>query len=161
MIGKKMLDAINKQINAELYSAYLYLSMSADLDSKKLAGFASWMRAQAREETMHAMKMYGYLAEQGGRIIMYPIAGPKTEWGSPLEVFEETFKHEQNVTAMINNLVRIAKAEKDADSEKMLQWFVKEQVEEEESAEKVRRRLLKIKTINDLKVMDRLMGVRK
>lgn len=136
MISDKMRDAINVQQNAELYSAYLYLSMAAYFESGGLKGFAGWMKAQAQEEVMHAMKFYNYLALQGARIKMLPIEGPQTEWGSPVGVFEYTLKHEQKVTALINGLVDLAKSEKDEASDSFLQWFVKEQIEEEESAGK-------------------------
>jgi ferritin len=108
MINKKMEEAINSQINAELYSAYLYLSMSAYFQEKNLPGFASWMESQAAEEMFHAKKFYNYVIERGGRGDMRAIEAPPKEWKSTVDVFEETLKHEQHVTALINGLVDLA-----------------------------------------------------
>ena len=135
MISKKLSDAINKQINREIYSAYLYLSMASYFNSIGLKGCASWMKVQFQEEMMHAMKMYDYLYENASRAVMLPIEAPQSIWDSPLAAFKHTLAHEKMVTGLINNLVFIAKAEKDTEGEKFLQWFIKEQVEEEESAE--------------------------
>ena len=134
MIPNKLPDAINKQINREIYSAYLYLSMASYFDSIGLKGCASWMKVQFQEEMLHAMKMYDYLYINGARAVMLPIEAPRTSWESPLAAFKHTLDHERMVTGLINNLVSIAKAEKDAAGGKFLQWFIKEQVEEEESA---------------------------
>lgn len=133
-ISKKMSEAINGQINREIYSAYLYLSMASYFDSIGLKGCANWMKIQYREEMMHAMKMYEYLYQRGARVIMLPIEAPLSEWGSPLAVFEATLAHEKKVTGLINGLVSIAKEEHDGDAIKFLDWFIKEQEEEEESA---------------------------
>ncbi|HEC82682.1 MAG TPA: ferritin [Thermoplasmatales archaeon] len=141
MLSKKMLRALNKQVNAELYSAYLYLSMSAYFESINLKGFANWMRVQAQEEVTHAMKFFDYINERGGKVEMMAIEKPPTEWNSPLHVFEETYKHEINVTNMINELVNLAVEEKDHATYNMLQWFVAEQVEEEASADEIRQQL--------------------
>ena len=108
MIGEKMQEALNDQIVAELYSSYLYLSMSAYFHSINLPGFANWMRAQALEELTHAGKLYDFVIEQGGRVTLKPIDGPATEWKSPLDAFEAVYKHEQKVTGLINDLVDIA-----------------------------------------------------
>jgi ferritin len=134
MIAKKLSDAINTQINREIYSAYLYLSMASYFDSIALKGCAGWMKVQFQEEMMHAMKMYKYLYDNGARVVMLPIEAPRTRWESPLSAFKHTLDHERMVTGLINNLVSIAKAENDLEGEKFLQWFIKEQVEEEESA---------------------------
>jgi ferritin len=134
MISKKMLDAFNGQINAELYSAYLYLSMAAHFKAANLPGFANWMTVQWKEETMHAMKFYNYVLNRGGKVKLAAIDSPPTSWKSPLEVFEDTYEHEQKVTGLINNLVNLAIAEKDHASNTFLQWFVSEQVEEEANA---------------------------
>jgi ferritin len=131
MIGKKMEDAINKQINAEFYSSFLYLSMSADFEEKNFKGFANWLKVQAGEEYEHAMKLYKHIIERGGRVKLTAIDGPKAEWKTALEAFEEAYGHEQKVTAMIYKLVEISKDEKDYAAESMLKWFVDEQVEEE------------------------------
>ncbi len=137
MINKKMEKAINKQINAELYSAYLYLSMSAYFESINLAGFANWMKIQAQEELAHAMKFYDYLIERGGRVTLLPIDVPQTTWSSPLSAFKDVYEHEQKVTRLIHNLMDLALTEKDHASVSMLHWFVDEQVEEESSADAI------------------------
>jgi len=141
MLSERMLEALNKQVNAELYSAYLYLSMGAYFESVNLKGFANWMRIQAQEELMHAMKFFDYINERGRRVKLEAIEKPPTEWNSPLDVFEATYKHEVNVTNMINNLVNMAIEEKDHATYNMLQWFVAEQVEEEASADEIRQQL--------------------
>ena len=130
-----MEKALNEQVNAEMYSAYLYLSMESYFKSLNLNGFANWMRVQTQEEMMHAMKIYDYVNERGGRIMLKPIEGPPTKWDSPLAVFEAVLTHEQKVTGLINNLVDLAIAEKDHATNSFLQWFVTEQVEEESSAD--------------------------
>lgn len=161
MLSKKMEEALNKQCNAELYSAYLYLSMSAYFQSSNLSGFANWMRAQAQEELMHAMKFYDYVNERGNRVLLKPIESPPTEWKSATEVFEHVYKHEQKVTGLINDLVDLAISECDHATNNFLQWFVKEQVEEESSANDV---LQKLNLIGDqphgLFMLDREMGTR-
>jgi len=141
MISKKMEKALNDQINAEFYSAYLYLSMEAYFESKNLPGFANWMRVQTQEEVVHAMKMYDYLIERGGRVVLNSIAEPQTEWKSPLVVFEAAYKHEQKVTGLINGLVDLSIKEKDHAANMFLQWFVNEQVEEEKSADEIVQKL--------------------
>ncbi len=137
MIKKKVLDAINKQINAEMYSAYLYLGMSAYFEDTNLSGCANWMKVQAQEEMTHAMKLYNSLLERGGRINLDTIKAPPKSWKSPLHVFQEAYKHEVMVTGLINKLVKLAKDEKDYATEGMLQWFVDEQVEEEANASEI------------------------
>jgi ferritin len=129
--------AINEQINAELYSAYLYLSMASWCHSLNLNGFANWMQVQVQEENFHAMKMYDFVNDRGGRVILKAIKAPETAWKSPLAVFEAVYKHEQLVTGLISKLVDIAISEKDKSSESFLQWFVDEQVEEEASADDI------------------------
>jgi len=136
-IIKKMEDALNKQINAELYSAYLYMSMSANFESMNLKGCANWMRIQAQEEMTHSDKFYKYLIDRGGNVILDSIGKPPAKWKTPLMAFTQAYKHEQKITGMINNLVNIAKELKDHASESMLQWFVDEQVEEEASADEI------------------------
>ncbi|MBW2651990.1 MAG: ferritin [Deltaproteobacteria bacterium] len=146
MIKEKIQDALNEQINAELYSSYLYLSMSAYFESINLKGFASWMRVQTQEELVHAMKFYDYLIERGGKVVLSSIESPPTEWPSPLAIFENAYQHEQKVTGLINELVDLAIAEKDHATNIILQWFVSEQVEEEASADEV---VQKIKLMGD------------
>jgi len=141
MIKEKIQDALNKQINAELYSSYLYLSMSAYFESINLKGCANWMRVQTQEELVHAMKFYDYLIERGGKVILSSIESPPTEWPSPLAIFEQAYQHEQKVTGLINGLVDLAIAEKDHATNNFLQWFVSEQVEEEASADEVAQKI--------------------
>ncbi|HRU38322.1 MAG TPA: ferritin [Candidatus Goldiibacteriota bacterium] len=131
MIGKRMEEGLNKQVNAEFYSSFLYLAMSADFESKNLKGFAHWMKAQAAEEYDHAMRIYKHIVERGGKVKLTAIDGPKSEWKNALEAFEDAYAHEQKVTGMIYKLVEMAKDEKDYAAESMLKWFVDEQVEEE------------------------------
>ena len=161
MINKKMEKAINEQINAELYSAYLYLSMSAYFDSITLEGFANWMRIQAQEEVAHAMKFYDYIVERGGRVTLLSIDAPQTTWSSPLSAFENVYKHEQKVTTLIHNLMDLALSEKDHASVSMLRWFVDEQVEEESSADAI---VEKLKLVGDkgrgIFMLDQQLGQR-
>ena len=134
MISKRLEEAINAQINAELWSAYLYLSMSAYCQDKGYTGIANWFAIQFKEEQDHAQIFYNYLVSRGGRVLLQPIAAVETEWASPLAAFEATYEHEQKVTSLINNLMQIAVEEKDFASQSRMQWFIDEQVEEEESA---------------------------
>lgn len=134
MISKTVEQALNKQVNRELFSEYLYLSMSAYFETIFLKGFAKWMRVQAREEHAHAMKIYDYILARGGKVTLAAIAAPKNKWESAGKVFEESYAHEQKVTGMIDALVDLATKEKDHGTFEMLQWFVKEQVEEEMNA---------------------------
>jgi ferritin len=146
MLNKKVEEAMNKQINAELWSAYLYLSMSAYFESQNLSGFANWMKVQWQEEISHAMKFFDYINERGGRVNLMPIAEVKTEWKDAVEIFEETLAHEQKVTSMINSLVDLVIIEKDHATNSMLQWYVKEQVEEEANADNI---LQQLKMVHD------------
>lgn len=147
MISKTMETALSKQVNRELYSAYLYLAMSLYFESVSLKGFAKWMRLQAKEEQAHAMKIYDYLLARGGKVTLMDIETPKGRWASAGKVFEETYAHEQKVTGMINALVDLAKKENDHATFEMLQWFVKEQVEEEEHASDI---LNQIRIVGDI-----------
>ncbi len=137
MIGKKMEKALNEQINKELYSAYLYLAMSAWAEEAGLAGFANWFRVQFGEETEHAMKFYHYLTEQGARVVLGAIEKPPADFKSPMAAFEQTLEHEQFVTASINGLMDLAIKESDHATASMLRWFVDEQVEEEANAQEI------------------------
>jgi len=141
MFDKKLENAFNDQINAELQSAYLYLAMASWFDSQSLPGMAGWMRMQAREEVMHAMKFYDFVQERGGRVILTALETPQAEWESPLKAFEDTLDHERIVTGLIHSLVDLSIAEKDHAANAFLQWFVTEQVEEEATAEQVVDRL--------------------
>lgn len=161
MVSEKMQEALNKQLNAELYSSYLYLSMSAYFHSVNLAGFANWMRVQAQEELVHAMKFYDYVNQRGGRVTLLPVEGPPTEWHSPLAVFEDTYQHEQKVTGLIHELANLAVSENDHATKTFLQWFVTEQVEEEESADELVKKLKLIgDSANGLFMMDRELAQR-
>ncbi len=137
MIGQKIQDAFNAQINAELSSAYLYLSMSAFFESQNLEGMAHWMRLQAGEEYGHVERFFDFVHERGGRVILTAVEAPETEWGSPLSVFEATREHERKITALIGNLVELAVAQKDHAAQVFLQWFVTEQIEEESTVEAI------------------------
>lgn len=160
MISEKIQKAINRQLNRELYSAYLYLSMSAYFESINLKGFANWMRIQAQEEVMHAMKFYNYLFERGGRAIMQDIEAPPAEWESPLAVFEHVYEHEQVVTGLINDLVNLSVSEKDHATYNFLQWYVAEQVEEESSADEVVQKLKLVGDDSGLFMLDQELGQR-
>ena len=133
MLTETMQKALNGQLNAELYSSYLYLSMNAYFKSVNLDGFANWMYYQAQEELEHSMKFYDFIIQRGGKVVLTQVEAPPIEWDSPLAVFEATLAHEQKVTGLINDLVEIALEERDHASHIFLQWFVSEQVEEEES----------------------------
>ena len=137
MISKAMQDAINDQIQKELYSSYLYLSMAAYFQDKNLSGFAKWMRVQEGEEREHGMKFYDYLVDRGGRVALKAIDAPASEWKTSLEVFKEVQAHEAKVTASINALYELALKEKDYPSQIMLQWFISEQVEDEKNAAEI------------------------
>ena len=161
MLSKTIQDAMNEQMKNELYSAYLYLSMSAYCEAANLPGFAHWMRVQAQEEVSHAMKFYDFIYERGGRVVLQAIDQPPVEFQSPLHVFEQTLEHEQKVTGMIHDLYGLAAQEKDYASQAFLQWFVTEQVEEEGSATQI---VETLKMIGDkgqaLVMLDRELGKR-
>jgi len=131
MLSKKMEKALNGQVNAELYSAYIYLSMAANFTAQNWLGCAHWMRIQAKEELGHAMKIFDFILECNGKAVLEEVAKPQTQWPTPLAAFEAAYAHEQKVTGMIHDLVNQATAEKDHASAIFLQWFVTEQVEEE------------------------------
>jgi ferritin len=135
MISAKMQGELNQQINAELYSAYLYLSMSAYYQSENLPGLANWMKVQASEEVEHAMKFVGYLEERGGRVLLAQVTAPPAEWAAPAAPFQDAYAHEVSVTTRIHHLVALARDEKDYATESFLTWFVDEQVEEEAAAD--------------------------
>ena len=130
---KKLLEAINQQINAEIYSAYLYLSMSAYFETKGLSGFSHWMQMQAQEEMIHSMIFFNFVNDRGDRVILEAIDKPDTDFDSVKDVFAKTLAHEKKVTASINNLYSIAEKLNDNAAKIMLQWFIKEQVEEEKN----------------------------
>ena len=140
MLSETLQKALNDQINAELYSSYLYLSMSMYFEDSNLAGASSWMTVQAQEELSHAEKLIGYINERGGRVLLDGIDKPPQEWGSAVEAFEAAYQHELMVSALIGNLVSLARTEKDYMTDNFLQWFVAEQVEEESSVSEVVRK---------------------
>jgi len=161
MINEKIEKAFNDQINAEIYSAYLYLSMAAYFEEINLKGFANWMKIQHDEEMFHAMKFFDYIFERGGKVELQPIKGPKTSWNSPLNAFEEALEHEKYITGRINDLVYLAAEMKDRASEGFLQWYVDEQVEEESSVGDI---IQQLKLMGDsgaaLLMFDRELGKR-
>lgn len=147
MLKKPVEDALNRQVNAEFYSSYLYLAMSAYCESITMKGFARWLRLQSQEEMAHGMKIYDYIIEAGGTPKFMAIEAPMTPWKSLQAVFEQVYAHEKKVTGLINDLVDLAAKDKDHATKNFLGWFVKEQVEEESTASEI---LAKIKMIGDV-----------
>lgn len=161
MLSDTMVKAFNEQINAEIYSAYFYLAMNAYFESKSLAGFSHWMRMQAQEEMLHAMKIYDYVNERGGQVVLDAIAKPPARWSSAQEVFDDVLAHEQKVTGLINELMNRALDERDHASAGFLQWFVSEQVEEESNVGAVVDKLHLIGAdTGSLFVLDQELGTR-
>ena len=161
MLDERMEETLNFQFNRELYSGYLYLAMAAYFEDQDLSGFANWMRIQAQEELSHAMKFYDYLVQRGSRVLLAEIEEPQSEWDSPVAAFEHVYEHEQMVTGLINDLVDLALELSDHATNNFLQWFVAEQVEEEESASGV---LQKVKLTGEsgsgLYMLDQELGQR-
>jgi ferritin len=161
MITEKITKMLNKQVNQEFYSAYLYLQMSAFFEEEKLSGFAAWMKIQSGEEYKHAMKLYEYVLQANAKVELQKIDAPKNKWKDVLDVFHDTYKHEKQITGYINEIVDFALTEKDFATFSFLQWFVTEQVEEESTALLI---LDKIKLIGDNKTglffLDREMAGR-
>ena len=161
MISTNMQKALNSQINEELFSSYLYLSMSAHFEAKNLKGFANWFKIQSQEEYGHAMKIYDFVLQKGGKVTLKEIGAPKIEWKGISEVFQDTLKHEHKITGLINKLVEVAMTEKDYAANTFLQWFVTEQVEEEANVEEI---IQKIEMIGDNKsglyMLDNELGSR-
>jgi ferritin len=145
MIKKEVLDAINEQINAESYSAYMYLSMAAYFENLGLPGFANWMKVQYQEESAHALKFFNYLIDRNGKVVLKPIKQVPVDFDGIVDAFEKTLAHENEVTELINNLVNVAIAANDHATQSFLKWFVDEQVEEESNVEKI---LATLKLIN-------------
>jgi len=161
MLSKTLQDAINEQIKNELYSAYLYLSMSAHFEAHNLAGFAHWLRLQTLEEQEHAMKFFDYVHDRGGVVKLQAIDQPPAEWKSALELFQQVLEHEQKVTAMIHRLYELAVKENDYATQIMLQWFITEQVEEEKNATEIIESLKLIDTHGTAVLMlDKQLGKR-
>ncbi len=160
-MNQKLEKAINEQINAETYSAYLYLAMSAYFERMNLPGFANWTYVQYLEETTHSLKFFKYINERGGAAKIMAIKEPPAEWKSPQHVFEEILKHEQYVTSLINNLVDLSIQEKDHASNNLLQWYVAEQVEEEANASLILGHLKRIGDSKDgLFMLDKELSAR-
>lgn len=161
MIKSKMEAALNQQINEEMFSSYLYLSMAAYFESVNLMGFGQWMKLQAQEEMFHSMKFFNHIVERGGSVQLLAIKEPKNSWDSPLQVFEEALEHEFFITSCIDKLMDKAIEEKDHAARNLLTWFVDEQMEEEASFSEV---LEKLKMIGEHKqlllVQDKEMGAR-
>ena len=162
MIGKKMTDALNLQMNREFFNNRLYLSMAAYFESLNMPGAAQWMAVQAHEETGHAMRLYSHLRERGASILLAALEAPPTQWDSPLAAFEAAYEHECKVSRQFDEHMALAQAEKDYATVNFLQWFINEQVEEESSADGI---VQKIKMIGDhrggLFMLDRMLGERK
>ena len=141
MLTAKIEKELNKQLNREFFSAYLYMSMAAYFQSVDLLGFANWMNVQAKEEMIHAEKIYNFIQERNGKVILEQIEKPQTDWESPLAAFEASLKHELFITNSLNELVNTALEEKDHATNIFLQWFITEQVEEESNATEIIRKL--------------------
>jgi ferritin len=152
--------ALNDQLQAELYSAYLYLSMSAYFHDEGLPGFANWMAVQNQEETFHGMKFFDYICERGGRVKLQPIEGPPVAWESAKAVFAQTLEHERKVTGLIHGLVDLAAELKDHATSNFLQWFIGEQVEEEASAEDILKKVERCGEGAGLMMLDKDLGAR-
>lgn len=160
MLSKKMTSAFNAQIVAELYSSYIYMSMSAWLHTEGFMGSAKWMSLQVREEIVHAQKLYNFILERGGEVKLGAIDAPPAKWDSPLGVFEAALAHERKVTDLINKLMSLAKEESDHASEIFLQWFVTEQVEEEANASEIAQKYKLAGSGSGLFLVDRELGER-
>lgn len=161
MIKDRMEDAINEQITEELYSAYLYLAIAASFHEQNFDGFARWMRAQAQEEIGHAMKLFDYLVERGGRVVLDSIEKPKKEWESPLEAFKDAYEHEKHITERIHELYDLAEEVEDKATMNMLHWFIEEQVEEEASVDAIVQKLKMAEgTLSTLLRLDAKLGER-
>jgi len=164
--GKRLIKAtiqkaINDQTRKEFYSYYLYLSMAAYFESINLRGFAHWMRVQAKEEQEHAMKFFEYIIERQGKVVLEAINAPTAKWKTPMNVFEDAYNHERMVTESIHKIVDLAESEKDHATSVFLQWFVKEQVEEEGSANDILQKLKLVGSENSgVLVLDVELGKR-
>ncbi len=161
MISKKLEKAINDQINKELFSEYLYISMQAWFAAQNLDGMANWMDAQGKEERFHAMKFFNYLLERGGKVTLKPIEGPATEFKTPIKAFQAAFEHEQFITKSINDLMDLAIKENDHATRSFLQWYIDEQVEEEASVDKIVNQLKMVgENGHGIMMIDRELGQR-
>ena len=145
MLNKKLVNAINDQIQYEIHSALIYKAMQAYFESEDLPGMANWMNIQFQEEMAHAEKMFNFVCETGGRVLMKAMDAPRNEYSSPLEAFQSALEHEQSVTSRINSLMDLAQKEKNHAAQIFLQWFVSEQVEEEASVNHIIAKLKRVK----------------
>lgn len=159
-MDEKMIKALNSQVNAELYSSYLYLSMESYFESEDMGGFGNWMRVQAQEELAHAMKIYDFIIQRGAKVTLTRIDSPPTEWKSPVDVFEHVYSHEQKVTELINQLVNLAISLGDHATNNFLQWFVSEQVEEESSSTVLKKVKMANESLSALLMLDNELGQR-
>lgn len=161
MINKKIEEALNAQINEEMFSAYLYMAMSAYLKSINLNGSSKWMEIQVQEELLHAKKIYDFIYNRGGEVVLEQINKPKTKWNSLINVFEEAYDHEQHITARISDLLKLSLEENDFATNSFLQWFITEQVEEEANVDDIVNQLKLIgKNEGALFMFDRELGSR-
>ncbi|MEL9939585.1 MAG: ferritin [Ignisphaera sp.] len=162
MLSGEVLEALNRQLNQELQNAYLYLSIASYFDELSLSGFAHYFKVQAREELEHAMKIYSYIIDRGGRVELFEVPKPKSGWGSILEAIEEFYRAETENTKKIWNLVELARSKGDKATESFLKWFIDEQVEEEKNAADL---LAKVKLVKDspaaLLALDNMLAQRK
>jgi len=162
MISKSLQDALNEQINQEMYSSYLYLAMTAHFTNENFPGFAHWMSVQSREEWGHAMKFYSYIFDRGGSVTLKAIAQPPAKFKSPLDIFKQVYEHELKITKLITKFFEQAVKEKDYPAQIMLQWFITEQVEEEKNDLEI---INLLETIGDspisLMMVDRRLAERK
>lgn len=160
MLSERMENALNGHVNAEFYSSYLYLSMASYLGSLNLDGFVNWMKVQALEELYHGVKIYNFIEDRGGRPVLATIEKPDADWESPLKVFEAVLAHEQKVSGLVNDLVDLAIEDRDHATNNFLQWFVAEQVEEEDAANSVLQKLRLVDDKGGLFMLDREMTTR-
>jgi ferritin len=161
MLSAKTQEAFNRQINAELFSSYLYLSMAAYFESEDLKGMAHWMRIQSQEETAHALRFFDFINNRGGRVTLNALESPQVEWKSPLEAFENAYLHEQKISGMIGDLMNLVSVERDGAGHDFLEWFCREQVEEEAAAQLI---VSQLKRVGDsgvgLYLVDQELGKR-
>ncbi len=161
MVPKKVQDALNNQLNEEMFSSYSYLAMAAYFESNDLSGFASWFKVQSTEEYGHAMKIFDYLHQVGGKVTLKDIKPPKVNWNAHIDIFKEMFAAEKKVTKSINSIVELSNKEKDYATNNFMQWFVSEQVEEEATAQKLLKRMEMVgNNAAGLLMFDRELGMR-
>jgi ferritin len=161
MIGDRLAQAINEQIRVELESYYIYLSMAAWLHDRDLDGMAQWMRSQAHEEMVHAMKFFDHVLDRGSKVVLQDVKQIKTDWSSVQEIWGDTYEHEQFVTSKVNDLLTIAREERDYQAEPLLNWFIEEQIEEEATASKIAGEIEMVgNDTSSLLMLDRELGQR-